>query len=387
LPPIVPWRVWLILAGRGWGKTRTGAEWVLQCSMTRAGVRVALVGETLQDTRGVMVEGESGLLAISPPWHRPQFQPSRRLLTWPNGSQAQLFSAEDPEQLRGPQFHYAWCDEVAKWPYPQTWDNLLFGLRLGETPQVVATTTPRPKPWLKAIREAADTVCTTGSTFDNAAHLPSAYLAAVQQAYAGTRLGRQELYAEWLEDTPGALWTRRLLEGCHVPTAPTPMVRTVVGVDPSVTAGGGGAETGIIVAGVGEDGLYYILADSTLASGPDGWAKAVAEAYHAWQADRIIAEANNGGDLVRKVLHTVDATLPITLVYASRGKTTRAEPIAALYEQGKVRHVGAGLARLEDQLCTFDGQGTSPDRFDALVWALTALLEGKRKGEMRVRVL
>jgi predicted phage terminase large subunit-like protein len=252
----------------------------------------------------------------------------------------------------------------------------------------MATTTPRPRPWLKTLLEQEGTIVTRGSTFDNRACLPAAYLAAIRAQYEGTRLGRQELYAEWLEDTPGALWTRSLLHACQSDHIPSPVQRVMIGVDPSVSGKGSAAMTGIVVAAKGGDGNFYVLADCSLAASPDGWARAVAGAFRTHDADRIIAEANNGGELVRKVLHTVDSNLPVRLVHASRGKITRAEPVAALYEQGRVKHLrSASLAALEDQMCQFSGEGASPDRLDALVWALTALMQDKGGGGWQIRAL
>lgn len=389
LPPPGNWRVWLVMAGRGFGKTRAGAEWVRALAEHNGAARIALVGATLHDTRAVMVEGESGLLAIAPPDRRPQFEPSRRRLVWPSGAQAMLYSAEDPEQLRGPQHHAAWADEIGKWPYgAAVWTNLMLGLRLGAMPRAVATTTPRPTPLLRALLADDTVVMTRGRTLDNAAHLPEAFLQAVSTAYGGTRLGRQELDGELIEDMPGALWRRDAIEQARVRAAPE-MVRVVVGVDPPVTSQGDAC--GIIAVGLGQDGTGYVLTDATVdQASPEQWARAVAACAQAWGADRVVAEVNNGGDLVESVLRQCAPTLPYRAVRASRGKVARAEPVAALYEQGRVRHVG-GYPALEDQLCGFgpggyDGPGRSPDRADALVWALTDLMLS-RTANPRVRGL
>lgn len=366
------WRTWLVLAGRGFGKTRTGAEWV-RAQIERGYGRVALVAPTAADARDVMVEGESGILAISPPWNRPHYEPSKRRITWPNGAMAVAYSADEPDRLRGPQHAAAWCDEAAAWRYPDAWDMLQMGMRLGDNPRTVVTTTPKPVRLIRDLIKAADTVVTRGATFDNAANLPAPFLASIRRQYAGTRLGRQELYAELLEDTPGALWTRASIDDTRVSTVPQ-LRRVVVAIDPAVTSHETSDETGMIVAGVGMDGHGYVLADRSLRASPDGWARAAVAAYTTWEADRIVAEANNGGDLVEAVLRMVDPNAPYRAVRASRGKVSRAEPVAALYEQGRVHHVGV-FDRLEDQMTTYTPEtATSPDRLDALVWALTDLI-------------
>ena len=382
LPPAGRWRIWLILAGRGFGKTRAGAEWVRARIETRRAKRIALVGETLADARQVMVEGESGLLAISPPWNRPLWQPSLRRLTWPNGAIATAFSADDPEQLRGPQFDAAWADELAKWRHPAAWDNLMFALRLGADPRCVATTTPRPRPWLHPILTDPATVVTRGSTRDNEANLAPGFLAEVLRRYDGTRLGRQEIDGVLLEDVPGALWPASLLEAAQEAAAPE-LVRIVVAVDPSGSAGGGSGkgdgsdETGIIVAGRDAAGTAHVLADRSGRMSPAEWGRASIAAYREFRADRLIAERNFGGAMVGHVIATVDSGVPVTLVTASHGKRIRAEPVAALYEQGRVKHL-PGLALLEAQMAAFAREGYqgegSPDRLDALVWALSDLM-------------
>ena len=392
LPPDGDWRTWLILAGRGFGKTRAGAEWIRACADASPQARIALVGATLVEARAVMVEGESGLLAICPPDRLPKFEPSLRRLTWPNGAQATLYSAQEPESLRGPQHSHAWCDELAKWDNANgravaAWDNLVMGLRLGECPRILATTTPRAVPLLQRLLAEPDVAITRGRTEDNADHLPPRFLRDVRRAYGKSLLGRQELDGELVADLPGALWTRALLEDSREAAATSPPVRTVVGVDPPASAGGDAC--GIIVVALGEDGVARVLADASLQKpSPERWARAVARTAEAWRADRVVAEANQGGAMVASVLRAADVALPLRLVHASRGKVARAEPVAALYEAGRVRHAGCFPA-LEDELCgliaggDYQGPGRSPDRADALVWALTELMLGRR-GEPRV---
>lgn len=339
--------------------------------------RIALIGETLGDVRSVMIEGVSGLLAVHKPDERPVFEPSKRQLVWRNGTIAQMFSAEDPESLRGPQFAAAWLDELAKYPNAQAvWDMLQFGLRIGQAPRQVITTTPRPLPLLKDILAAPGTVMTRAATAANAANLAPTFLERIVGRYGGTRLGRQELDAEILEDRIDALWPRELIEQCRVRQVP-PLERIVVAVDPPVTSGKTSDACGIVVAGRAE-GRAYVLADLTVAQArPASWARAAARAYHRYGADRLVAEVNQGGDLVESVIRQVDATIAIRKVRASRGKWLRAEPVSALYEQGRVAHAGA-FAELEDQMADFGPDGlsgnASPDRVDALVWALTDLM-------------
>jgi phage terminase large subunit-like protein len=374
------WTVWLMLGGRGAGKTRAGAEWVRAIAHAPADAppRIALIGETLISARSVMVEGVSGLLAVHPPEARPSYEPSKRQVTWASGAIAQLFSAEDPESLRGPQFSHAWCDELCKWRDPDAaWAMLQFGLRLGEEPRQVVTTTPRPIPLLKAL--LADPLCAVSRvrTEANADNLAPSFLEAIVARYRGTRLGRQELDAELLEDRPDALFPRALIEASRVRAAPA-LKRVVVAVDPPASSGPHADACGLIVAGLGEDGRGYVLADRTLERArPSDWAAAAIRAYLAFEADRVVVETNQGGDLVEAVLRQVDPRVPVKAVRAMRGKWLRAEPVAALYERGRVAHVGAFPA-LEDEMSDFgpDGLsgGRSPDRVDALVWALTDLL-------------
>ena len=377
LAPEGNWRVWLVLAGRGFGKTRAGAEWLREQVESGSARRIALVAETEAEARDVIVEGGSGILTISPPNFRPLYEPSKRRLTWPNGAIATLYSGDEPDQLRGPQHDAAWADEVAKWKCAsEAWNNLELGLRVGPHPRVVATTTPRPLKLLRNLLKDPKTVVTRGSTFDNAVNLSPSFLERVRQQYEGTRLGRQELYAELLEDLPGALWQRQQIEDCHIDPRNVPdMQRIIVAIDPAVSSSDEADETGIIVAGKGVHGKGYVLADLTCKLSPDGWARRAVGAYRNWNADRIVAEVNNGGDMVASTLRMVDPMVPFQQVRASRGKVVRAEPVAALYEQGRILHAGSFEA-LEEQLCSFTPEnlaGHSPDRVDALVWALTEL--------------
>jgi phage terminase large subunit-like protein len=369
LPPPGDWTAWLILTGRGWGKTRCGAEWIR--SQVMAGCsRLTLVGATAADVRDIMVEGESGILAISPNHDRPEYQPGLRRLTWKNGAIATCFSADEPDRLRGPQHDGAWCDEIASWRYPDAWDMLMLGLRIGKNPRVVATTTPRPVKLIRGLlaREGKDVVVTRGRTIENVANLAPAFLSESMRRYEGTRLGRQELDAEVLEDVPGALWQRDWIDRDRVSVAPE-LKRIVVAIDPAASSSEGSDETGIIVAGVGGDGHGYVLEDLSGRYQPQAWAARAIEAYRRHQADRIVAESNNGGEMVAATLRTVDPNVSFMAVHASRGKVIRAEPVASLYEQRRVHHVGT-LAALEDQLCAFTtdydrGRGGSPDRLDA----------------------
>jgi phage terminase large subunit-like protein len=378
------WRVWLILGGRGAGKTRAGAEWVTAKALGRsrddapAVQRIALVGETLGDVRRVMIEGVSGILSVGMTCERPQYEPSRGQITFASGAIAQVFSAEDPDGLRGPQFDAAWCDEVAKWRHPEkTWDMLQFALRLGEAPQMVATTTPRATPFLKKLIADTGTVVTRAATADNAGNLAPSFVQEMTRRYAGTALGRQELLGELIDNTAGALWRRDWIDEYRIAAAPE-LGEIVVAVDPPVTATADSDACGIVVAGRGADGRAYVIADRTLQGRePQVWARAVIGAYKEYLADRVVAEVNQGGDLVTTVLRQIDENVAVRQVRATRGKWLRAEPVAALYAEGRVAHVGAFDA-LEDQMCVFgvDGlsKGRSPDRLDALVWALTDLM-------------
>ncbi|WP_298196601.1 terminase family protein [Novosphingobium sp.] len=347
-----------------------------------AGVRIAVIAPTFQDARDTCIEGDSGLLSVLPKECVDTWNRSLGELTLWNGSRYKLFSATEPERLRGPQHHRAWGDEVAAWPEAETWDQMLFGLRLGDCPQVVATTTPKPTPLIRRIVKTAGAMITGGSTFDNADNLADSALAMLKARYEGTRLGRQELYAELLEDVQGALWTAGMIDTMRLRSAPEDLARIVVAVDPSGTSGKGkGDDIGIVVAAKDSAGRFYVLEDGSCNLGPEGWAKRVAALYDKWDADRVVAERNFGGAMVEAVLRNVRSDLPITLVTASRGKIVRAEPVAALYEQGKVHHCGV-FNDLEDQLCAMTSAGYvgegSPDRADALVWALTELSHGYR---------
>ncbi|WMS45101.1 terminase family protein [Acuticoccus sp. MNP-M23] len=395
LAPRGRWVTWVMLGGRGAGKTRAGAEWVHTLATGHgaggeaAVGRIALVGETLADAREVMVEGVSGLLSVGRRCDRPNFQPSRRRLEWPNGAVAQLFSAADPESLRGPQFGAAWSDELAKWPDGQAvWDMLQFGLRLGTRPRQVVTTTPRPVPLLKNLIAASSTIVTRMSTHENAANLAPGFLDMVVDKYQGTRLGRQELNGDIVEDRDDALWERGRIELSRVAEAPA-LERIVVAVDPPATSGAKSAACGIVAAGLGADGTAYVLADRTLArASPEAWASRAVSLYHTLEADALIAEVNQGGEMVATVVREQDAGVPVTAVRASRGKWTRAEPVALLYAQGRVKHVGV-MPELEDQMCNFvpggTSEGVSPDRIDALVWAIASLMLDRSGQAPRVR--
>ena len=389
LPPEGDWRTWVILGGRGAGKTRAGAEWVraqvegsrsLQAGVAR---RMALVGETYDQVRDVMIEGESGILRCTPPDRRPQWKATSRKLVWPNGAEAQAFSAHDFEALRGPQFDAAWVDELAKWKSAEdAWDMLQFCLRLGNNPQAVVTTTPKNVPVLKDILARKSTVMTHGATEVNRANLARGFLTEVMERYGGTRMGRQELDGLLLEDIEGSFWSTPLLDALRVDEVPA-FDRIVIGVDPAVSSGGTADETGIVVVGAVTSGpprdwTAWVLEDATVsAASPSEWAKAVADAYDHWGADRVVAEGNQGGEMIEAVLRQVAPTVSYRKVMARKGKAARAEPVAALYEQGRVRHL-RGLGPLEDQMCRmavggYRGKG-SPDRVDALVWALWAAL-------------
>lgn len=389
LAPDWDWVCWLILAGRGFGKTRTGAQWTIQ-KQTEGSGRIALIGETAADVRDVMVEGEAGIMACSPPWNRPVYTPSKRKLVWPNGAQAFTYSAEEPDQLRGPAHDAAWADEIAKWRYPDTWDQAMFGLRLGKKPQVCATTTPRPIKLLKDLLNDDTTHPTRGSTYDNRANLPKSFFKKVIAKYEGTRLGRQELNAEMLDDVPGALWSRDLIDAMRRKPKECPeYVRITVNIDPAVSNNEGSDETGLTVTAKGVDDHCYVLADESGKYSPTEWAIKAIALYRNFQADCIVAEVNNGGDLVEANLRAQDEDIPYKAVHASRGKKARAEPISTIYEKKKVHHVGS-FPILEDQMCAmatdFDKKkmGYSPDRVDSLVWGITELmLEDNHDGMLR----
>ncbi len=401
IAPEGDWVTWVILGGRGAGKTRAGAEWVRAQAEGATPLgggsarRIALVGETLDQARGVMVEGESGVLACSPVDRRPRFISTQNRLIWPNGAEAVLHSAVNFEALRGPQFDAAWCDELAKWRHlREAWDMLQFTLRLGADPRQIVTTTPRDAPVLREILEASGTVVSHAGTAANAANLAPGFLERLKARYGGTWLGRQELDGELIKEREGALWTRAMIDDARAPVQDS-FTRVVVAVDPPVSSGPGADECGIIVAGVITEGppeawRAWILADrSCKGERPQGWAEVAAAAYQEFAADRLVAEVNQGGDLVETVMRQVAPQIAYRAVHARQGKRLRAEPVAALYEQGRVHHV-AGFAELEDQMCSFTatGSGPSPDRLDALVWALTDLIIDAPAGQHpRVRML
>ncbi len=398
LPPQHAWRVWLICAGRGFGKTRAGAEWVRDVARHDGAARIALVGANLGEVRLTMVEGDSGILTAAPGALAPEFEPSLRRLTWENGAQAFLYSAAEPDSLRGGQFSHAWCDEIAKWDNSSeralsAWDNLQLGMRLGTSPRILATTTPRRVPLMRRLEDGAkrgEVVVAQGKTTDNDAVLPTDFFTAMIAQYEATSFGRQELDGELSAEIEGALWSPALLERCRVQGPLPPPVRVVVAVDPPASATGDAC--GIVVAELGADGIATVRADCSVEkAGPDRWARAVAQAAAVWRADRVVAEKNNGGAMVKSVLLGADIALPVKLVHASHGKVRRAEPVMTLYEAGKVRHAGL-FAALEDELCGlmrgggYEGPGRSPDRADALVWALTELMLG-HKGQPKISLL
>lgn len=378
------WQNWLFVAGRGAGKTRSGSEWIRE--QVKAGVkRIGLIASTAGDARDVMVEGESGLLSVS--WEndrdaqgnlvgKPLYESSKRQLTWENGAIGKLYSAEEPERLRGPQHEILWCDELAAWKrLRDTWDMAMFGLRLGDRPRVLVTTTPKPLSLLRELMKDPRSAITRGSTFDNAANLAPSFIEAIKAKYKGTRLGRQEIYAELLDEAEGALWTRQMIEAAQWRGDLPDFKRIVVAVDPAITAKAESDETGIVVCGLGRDGFGYVLRDASGRYQPGEWAKRAVSLLHEFKADRIVAEGNQGGEMVRHTIQTEWASAPIKIVHASRGKAARAEPVAALYEQGRVRHKG-NLDGLEDQLVTWEPLSgiESPDRLDAMVWGLTDLM-------------
>jgi phage terminase large subunit-like protein len=440
LPPGGDWRIWMIMAGRGCGKTRAGAQWVIELARTEA-LRIALVGPTDDEVRSVMIEGSSGILAGAPDDERPVWEPSLGRLSWANGSQAFVYSGANPEALRGPEHDHAWCDEVAKWARAEAvWDNLMFGLRRGALPRVLVTTTPRPTPLMRKLATRGDVALTRGRTAD-AALLAPAVVDYLTGLYGGTRFGRQELDGELIEDVEGSLWPRDLIERCRAPCLPMRSMgrgtaeggggvegsevegpgetldggrrqlplhhashgppshlamgrqirRIVVGVDPPVSAEGDAC--GIVVCALLEGGVAQVVDDCSVSGrSPEGWAKAVAGAAHKWGADRVVAEGNQGGAMVASVLRAADVDLPLRMVHASIGKAARAEPVAALFERGAAKFAGAFPA-LEDELAGmiagggYEGPGRSPDRADAMVWAMTELMLGRKRAEPRVRML
>lgn len=378
------WTSWLMLGGRGAGKTRAGVEFIRE--KVKAGAkRLGMIAPTAKAARDVLIEGESGVLSVSwsgdkddagNPMGRPLYEPSKLRLTWDNGAVCSLYSAEEPERLRGPQHDVLLCDELAAWPGdPQdAWDMAMFGLRLGEHPQVMVTTTPKPIPIIRELMRAPHGVMTKATTYANRAHLAPTFLSQIIAKYEGTRLGRQELDAEVIDEVEGALWSRATIDKARIGSAPD-LVRVVVGIDPAASHNSTSNLTGIVAAGVGVDGLGYVLEDGSGRYSPDGWGRRSVALYEAHKGDRLVAEGNQGGEMVRHVIQSVMPNAPVSIVHARRGKQARAEPVAALYEQGKVRHVGA-FAELEDQMATWEPLSgmASPDRLDALVWALTDLM-------------
>jgi phage terminase large subunit-like protein len=384
LPPPGDWDTWILLAGRGYGKTRVLSEQANAWAISKQCKRMAIVAATAADARDVMIEGESGILACAPNWCQPHYEATRRRVVWPNGALAYSYSAEEPDRLRGPQHDAAICDELGSWRDPSTWDMLQFGLRLGEHPRTVIATTPRPTKLVKQLlaREGNGVVVTRGSTFENRANLAPGFFQSVVARYEGTRLGRQELEAELLTDIPGALWNWMTIEACRRAQAPD-LARVVVAIDPAVSSTEGSDETGIVVCGKDQAGRGYVLADLSGRYSPEQWAKTAINAYHEYGADRVVAEINQGGDLVEATLRMVDPNIPFTAVHASRGKYTRAEPVAALYEQSRVHHIGS-FPQLEDQMTSYTvdvdrPKMGSPDRLDALVWGLTELVVAREK--------
>lgn len=378
LAPPGEWRIWLLLAGRGFGKSRSGAEYIREGIERDGCKRVALVGRTAPDVRDVMVEGESGLLAVCPPWMGALYQPSRRRVVFRGegvrGAVAHLYSADEPALLRGPQHDRAWADELATWQYVEAWDNLLLGLRLGADPRCCVTTTPKRVKLVKDLLKDESCRKTTGSTYDNIANLAPAFIQQIIKRYEGTSLGRQELHAEFLSDVEGALWTQALIEENRVKALPCDLVRVVVGIDPSTTSNEDtSAEAGIIVGGLGEDGHGYVLEDLSAVLSPLQWSKRGVQAYHGWKADRLVAEVNNGGDMVEFTVRVADPMVSFKKLTASRGKHTRAEPIAALAERHMIHHVGC-FGTLEDQMTSWVPGESSPDRMDAMVWVMTELM-------------
>jgi len=382
LAPDGDWRIWLLMGGRGSGKTRAGAEWIADGIRARRMNRVALIAATHHEARTIMIEGESGLLSVS---DGATYEPSLRRVTWPSGAVAHVLSADEPDSIRGHQFDGAWCDEFAKWPDPQgALDMALMALRLGDDPRMVVTTTPRAIKPLRDLIAMEGVAFTRMTTRDNAANLAKSYMRQMERRYGGTRLGRQELDGDLIEDNENALWQRDWIERHRLRERPA-LVRVVVAIDPPV--GMRGDECGIVVAGIDANGQGHVLADRSKGRlTPAQWASQAIDAFEEFQADKIVAEANQGGEMIRTMLLRELETAPVKLVHASRDKRTRAAPMAALYERGLVHHIGV-MPELEDQMCQFDGTGKSPDRMDALVWALTELFPLERRAEPRVRSL
>ena len=393
LPSEDRWRIWMLLAGRGFGKTRTGAEWVRARVESGQSSRIALVARTPQEVRDVMIQGDSGIIKVCPPWNTPTWESSKRRLTWPNGATAFAFSSYEPDQLRGPQFDAAWCDELASWQYPRlTWDNLAFGLRLGSFPKCVVTTTPKPIELLRELTARKDVEVSTGSSYDNSDNLPPGYIDGIAARYEGTGTGLQEIYARLLKEAEGALWKREWIDDHRLEAAPEDedIYKKAVAIDPAVTFNPDRSdETGIIVAGVSDDGRvpshekrFWVLEDASGVMTPDAWARKAVELFHKHEADFITGETNQGGALIEAVLRHAPGGEFIRFkgVHAVQGKRARGQPVAAVYEQGRAHHVGE-FTELEDQMCGWTPQSSdSPDRMDALVWAINGLTEHSRQG-------
>lgn len=386
--------IWFIKAGRGTGKTRTGAQWVINKIKNEGYRHIALAGATAPEVRTIAIEGESGLLACSPPWFYPDYQPSKKQIVWPNGAKAQIFYGTEPEQARGAQHDLLWADEVAKWKYPQeTFDNLLLGLRLGSNPLCLVSSTPKPTKFIKELAARKDTITTHGNTFENLDNLAKPFIETIIAKYKGTRLERQEIFAQILDDNPNALWHRDWIDFNRVVYIPDNLSRIMVAIDPAASHDSETSdETGIIVVAEGralygmsfpELPHYYVIEDLSLVATPEKWARQAIAAYHRHKANKIIAERNQGGDMVMSTLKNIDKNVPVELVWASRGKATRAEPISALYEQNRVHHIGT-FDLLEDEMCEWCAGMDSPSRMDALVWGLTSLTN---KAEPNIRIL
>lgn len=390
LSPSEDHQIWLILAGRGWGKTRTGAMDAILYALRNPEVQVAVVTPTFGDIRRVAFGGVSGILSCLPieclkTGRGVGYNTSNSEIKLHNGSKITGFSATEPDRLRGVQFHRAWCDELAAWQYPDAFDQLMFGLRLGKNPQCVITTTPRPTPLIKDLMRRDNTIVTTGNTFENEENLAKSALDQMREKYGGTRLGRQELYAEILEDVEGALWDQAMIDGCRMSSKQLPdFTSVIVAIDPAVTSHENSDETGIVVVGKDNNNQYYVIDDLSGRYSPDAWGNKAISAFEEYKADRIVAEVNNGGDLVERLLRNIDSQIPYRSVRASRGKIARAEPVSALYEQGRVRHIKI-FSELENQMCTYTGQSKpSPDRLDALVWGLSEI--SKSQGSVNWRI-
>lgn len=372
------WTFWFVMAGRGWGKTRCFSEWIIE--QVRQGYKkIGLIGPTASSNRDIIVEGDSGILTISRPQDRPLYEPSKRKLTWKNGATAHLFSAEEPDRLRGPQFEKMGCEEIATWKYPETWDMAKLCLRLGKNPQAIITTTPKPKRIIRELIADKNCITTGGSTYENILNLSPNFYKTIVDKYEGTALGEQEIYARLLEELPNALWQRSTIADNRVSEIDSDkLVRIVVAIDPAGTSKESSAETGILVCGIDQNFEGYVLEDLSCRKRPKGWASKSINAYYKYKADRIIAEVNFGGEMVEEVIRNVDPNVSYKSIHASRGKRARAEPISALYEQGRIHHVGV-FKDLEDQQCNFTPDTkTSPDRIDALVWCFTELIINRR---------